>query len=116
MSLQEQREIRLERRRLWMSYSISAALHALFAFAMLSDFMDPVLLGGSRVSAEKEADFRLMEGMISYLEKPVYDESSEFVIKPSKLIKKKDRRLLSLDSLLQKLRSRGGDQAFRRGF
>lgn len=108
LSRRELREISLERRRLWISYSVSFALHALIAFALLSDFTGAVLIGDQRISAESEADFKLMEGMISHLEKPVYDESSGIVVKPSRLIRKKDRRLLSLDNLLQKLRSGGG--------
>ena len=101
----EKQEIRSARRRMLLSFCASLALHAAFFLAVFSDFMEPVLLGEAEVSAESEADFKIMEGMVSEDLEPVYDEFSEFVIKPSELIKKKSSRLLSLDNLLEQLRA-----------
>ena len=105
----ERREMKRERRRLLLSFCASFALHSVFLLAVLSNyFIEAVFLGEKEISARDEADFNLMEGMVSSYLNPVYDESSEFIIKPSSLIKKKDSRLLSLENLLEQLRAGGG--------
>ena len=107
LSLQERREIRHERRRMGLSWLASLALHAAFFAVLLSDFMEPVLLSETKIAYQDEADFSLMDGMVSSQTDPVYDERSEFVIPPPPEAPK-DSRLLSLENLLEKLKAEGG--------
>lgn len=63
-----------------------------------------VLLGEDKIIKGDLVNFDVMDGMLSSDLNPVYDKNSEFVIKPSSLIKAKSRKDQSLSSLLEKLR------------
>ncbi len=104
LSERERKEIKRKRSRHFVAFFVSFVLHfALFVF-LFYDFIDLVLIGEDQVIAKDAIDFDIMDGMISSDLDPVYDEKSEFIVKPSALIKKEDRKKLSLSNLLEKLR------------
>ena len=101
----EKKEIKRKKLRHLLAFSTSFILHSVFFLFLFYDFVGSVLIGESEVVAREAIDFDIMDGMISSDLDPVYDESSDFVIKPSALIKKEDRKKLSLGYLLDKLRA-----------
>ena len=112
LSLPERREIKRDRFRLLLSFFVSLCAHSAFLFVILNNyFMDAVMLGEKKASGSSEVDFNLMEGMISSHLDPVYDINSNLVVKPSSLIKKREKQLFDLENLLKKLKSKTALQA-----
>lgn len=100
----EKEEIRKQRRRNLLSFSISFVLHFLFCCIFFYKFSNVVLLSENKIIKKETIDFDIMDGMLSSELNPVYDEDSEYIIKPSSLIKSEERKAQSLISLLERLR------------
>ncbi len=66
--------------------------------------MSPVLVLEDQALKPSEVDFDIMDGMLASDMDPVYDEESEFIIKPSSLIIYKDKKDQSLANLLERLK------------
>ena len=105
LSERERKEIKRQKLRHLVAFSASFVLHFVFFLFLFYDFVGPVLIGEGEVTAQEAVDFDIMDGMISSDLDPVYDEKSEFIVKPSTLIKKEDRKKLALSNLLDKLRA-----------
>ncbi len=104
----EKKEIQKQRKRHLIAFSVSFLLHCIVFVSLFYDFMDPVLMGENELTAGETIDFDIMDGMISSNMDPVYDHNSEFIVKPSALIKKEDRKKISLNNLLQQLKTSKG--------
>lgn len=98
----EKEEIRQQKKRNLIAFSISFVLHILFALSFFYSSVNPVFVGEDQIVKGDTVDFDIMDGMLSSDVDPVYDKSSEFIVKPSVLIKK--RKDQSLTELLDKLR------------
>lgn len=62
------------------------------------------MVSEDRAIANTAVNFDIMDGMLSSKSEPVYDENSEFIVKPSSLIIYKDSKDRSLAGLLEKLK------------
>ena len=102
---QEKEEVRKKRWRNLTAFCVSFVFHCILFMSLFYNFQNPALIGEKKIMAEDSVDFDIMDGMVSSDLDPVYDENSEFIVKPSALIKKKDRKKLSLNNLLQKLKT-----------
>ena len=100
----ERKEIRKQKRRDLFFFSLSFVLHGLFALGFFYNFLNPVILGKDTFISKEAVDFDIMDGMLSSDLDPVYDENSEFIIKPSALITQREKKDQSLANLLENLR------------
>ena len=103
----EKEEIKKQKRRHFISFFLSFVLHLLFCFFFFYKFSSTVLVVEDKILKKDIVNFDIMDGMLSSELNPVYDENSEFIIKPSTLIRAKERKDKSLTSLLEKLRGTG---------
>ena len=103
----EKAEIRKDRRRRFTAFFLSFVLHFTAFLMFFSHLKGAVLLGENQINPRDAIDFDIMDGMVSGSAEPVYDKKSEFVIKPSDLIRR-ERKKHSLNTLLEELRSSKG--------
>ena len=104
----EKAEIRKSGQRYLTAFSLSFVLHCAVFLIFFYNFKDAAfLLGENRIKTRATVDFDIMDGMVSGDVDPVYDKRSEFVIKPSVLIRRK-RKKRSLNALLKELKSSKG--------
>ena len=108
LSSEERREIRKKKWRFGIAFFISSIVHGLLFFAVFYRLINPILLGEATIIAKETLDFDIMDGMVSSHLDPVYDEMSEFIIKPSALIKNEDRKKVDLSNLLDQLKTSTG--------
>ena len=78
-------------------------MHCLFCLFFFYNFLSPVLIGEDKTIKGEAVDFDIMDGMLSSDLDPVYDKTSEFIIKPSSLINR-DKKGQSLANLLERLK------------
>lgn len=107
LSVQEKKEIAKSRTSLFLSFSVSIVLHAVFFLSIFFGVFDRVLYDRNIFISKNVIDFELMEGMVSTYLDPVYDQNSDIIVDPAVLIgknKNKDSQLLSLSSLLKELK------------
>ena len=107
LSAEEKQEIKKSRRRHSLSFTFSCVLHGLLFFGFYKGIFTPLKQGPVWDLETGAVDFELAEGMISSEMPPVYDSTSDIIIKPALLLKekKKDERAEALKALLQELRS-----------
>ena len=105
----EKEEIKNQKRRNLFSFSASFLLHCLFCLGFFYNFINPILIEKDRIIAGDAIDFDIMDGMLSSEVNPVYDKESEFIIKPSNLIRE-EKKEQSLTFLLEQLKKNQNQQ------
>ena len=104
----EKMEIRKSGQRYLTAFSLSFILHCAVFLMFFYGFKDAAfLLGENQIKARDTVDFDIMDGMVSGDVEPVYDKNSDFIVKPSILVRRK-RKKHSLSVLLKELKSSKG--------
>ena len=87
-----------------MSLCISLSLHIVLFTSVLRG-LKPINLSQEIDIKGEEVNFELTEGMVSSDVNPIYDSEGQVIIKPSLLVKPKDKQALLLNSLLETLKA-----------